>query len=98
MDQFIPSIGFSPAGLAIIILSLVTVLIDTPSLVWYIKNPNLAATCLSLWIIIENLKNFVNALLWPDDNIPTWFQGHYLCDIEVNLELAAHVGLLGALL
>ncbi|MCJ1383433.1 a-factor receptor [Xylographa soralifera] len=98
MDAFVPELGLSPAAVAIPLLSLFTIFLDVPALVWHIKNRNLPAGSLIFWILISNLMNLINALLWPNDNIPTWFSGTILCDIEVKLDLAATLALVGSVL
>ena len=32
------------------------------------------------------LFNFINAILWPNDDITKWWNGHGLCDVEVLLK------------
>ncbi|MCJ1420338.1 a-factor receptor [Xylographa parallela] len=98
MDAFVPELGLSPAAVAIPLLSLFTIFLDFPAFVWHIKNRNLPAGSLIFWILVSNLMNLVNALLWPNDNIPTWFSGTILCDIEVKLDLAATLAVVGSVL
>ncbi|MCJ1400025.1 a-factor receptor [Xylographa trunciseda] len=96
MDGFVPELGISPASIAIPLLSLITILLDFPAVVWHIKNRNLPASSLIFWIIVSNLMNVINAILWPNDNIPSWFSGTILCDIEVKLDLAVTFALVGS--
>ncbi|MCJ1388307.1 a-factor receptor [Xylographa bjoerkii] len=96
MDGFVPELGISPAAIAIPLLSLITILLDFPAFIWHIKSRNLPSSSLIFWILLSNLMNLVNALLWPNDNIPTWFSGTILCDIEVKLDLAATLALVGS--
>ncbi|MCJ1295991.1 a-factor receptor [Xylographa carneopallida] len=98
MDGFVPEMGISPAAIAVPLLSLFTIFLDIPALIWHIKNRNLPAGNLILWILVSNLMNLTNALLWPNDNIPTWFSGTILCDVEVKLDLAASLALVGSVL
>ncbi|MCJ1318262.1 a-factor receptor [Xylographa vitiligo] len=98
MDGFVPELGISPAAVAVPLLALFTIFLDFPALIWHIKNRNLPAGSLIFWIILSNLMSLVNALLWPNDNIPTWFSGNILCDIEVKLDLAATLALVGSVL
>lgn len=78
-------------------LSFLCVLLDTPPLIWHCRNRNIAATSLVLWILVLNLCSFVNALIWPTDDILNWWPGHGLCDIEVRLFVGSSVALPGAL-
>ena len=41
--------------------------------------------------------NVINAHVWPNDNIPLLLDGIGLCEVEVKLDLAATLGILGAL-
>lgn len=49
------------------------------------------------WVILGLLFDFINALIWPTDDIADWFKGYILCDIEVKLLVALSVGLPGSL-
>ncbi|KAL9133839.1 MAG: hypothetical protein Q9175_004975 [Cornicularia normoerica] len=87
----------TPNAVALPILALITLIIDTPPFVWHIKNRNLAASSLVIWVIICNLMNFINPLIWPTDNIQHWWHGQILCDIEIKLQMAANFGVVGSM-
>ncbi|KAI4098574.1 MAG: hypothetical protein L6R37_006423 [Teloschistes peruensis] len=91
------SLSLTPAAIIFPTLVLITLFLDLPPLVWHVKNRNLAASNLIAWTILFNLSSFVNALIWPTDDIPNWFHGFVLCDIEVKLQLAATFGISGSL-
>jgi pheromone a factor receptor len=78
------------------ILSIFTILISVPALAWHGTNRNLPATTLISWIVLGNIYNTVNALLWPTDDISTWWLGYGWCDIEAKLDLAADLGMAGS--
>ncbi|KAK5125549.1 hypothetical protein LTR85_000660 [Meristemomyces frigidus] len=69
-------------------LSLLTVLLIIPPMCWHYRNRNLGATMLVAWLVIINLQTFLNAVLWPADNINSWYNGSGLCDVEVKLQAA----------
>ena len=87
----------TPAAVALPTLALVILLIDTPAFVWYIKARNLAASSLVFWILIANLMNFINPLIWPTDNVEDWWYGYGLCDIEAKLQIALWLGVVGSI-
>ncbi|KAI4174800.1 MAG: hypothetical protein LQ346_008183 [Caloplaca aetnensis] len=89
--------SLSPASIAYPTLAFIALVFDIPPLVWHAKNRNVAACNLISWTILTNLMNFVNALIWPTDNIAGWFPGYVLCDIEAKLILAATMGIAGSL-
>ncbi|KAL8634081.1 hypothetical protein Q9189_000327 [Teloschistes chrysophthalmus] len=91
------SLNLTPAAIIFPTLVLITLFLDLPPFVWHIKNRNLAASNLIAWTILFNLFSFVNALVWPTDDIPNWFHGFVLCDIEAKLQLAATFGISGSL-
>lgn len=74
-------------------LALLTILFCVPPFVWHVKNRNLAASSLVFWIVLTNLFNFVNSLIWTNDDLDSWWRGYILCDIEVKLMNAANVGI-----
>ncbi|KAL8935257.1 MAG: hypothetical protein Q9216_005521 [Gyalolechia sp. 2 TL-2023] len=92
-----PADSLTPASIVFPTLSLIAILLDVPPLVWHVRNRNVAACNLISWTIFANLCNTVNALIWPTDNISTWFPGYVLCDIEAKLLLAATIGISGSL-
>ncbi|KAL9576529.1 MAG: hypothetical protein Q9212_007023 [Teloschistes hypoglaucus] len=97
MASAVDSLNLTPAAIILPTLVLITLFLDLPPLVWHIKNRNLAASNLIAWTILFNLFSFVNALIWPTDDIPNWFHGPVLCDIEAKLQLATTFGISGSL-
>lgn len=97
MDSFVPMLGVSPGAIAIPLLSFIALCLSVPTFFWHIKNRSIPGSALVFWIITANLMNVINALIWPTDDIPSWFQGEGLCDIEVKLELAQTLGLVGSI-
>lgn len=88
----------SPAAIALPILAIITLIIDIPPLVWHIRNRNLAASSLVIWVMLPNLFSFINPLIWPTDDTATWWSGVGLCDVEVKMYVALGFGFIGSLL
>jgi pheromone a factor receptor len=63
-----------------------------PPLVWHARNGNMGATALTFWLVVLNLINFLNALVWPRTNIPMWWHGAVYCDIELRLIIGSIIG------
>lgn len=74
-----------PAAILLATFSLLVALLITPPMCWHYQNRNIGAMFLVLWIVVMNLQSFVNALIWSNDNIPAWYTGAGLCDVEVKL-------------
>lgn len=87
----------SPAAVALPILAFLSILFTIPPLAWHLKNRNVAACSLIFWVTLANLFVFVNALIWPTDDVKSWWNGVGLCDIEVKLTWAFSVGACGSL-
>ena len=87
----------TPNAVAVPILALITLIINIPPFVWHTRNRNLAASSLVFWVIISNIMNFVNPLIWPTDNIQQWWHGGIFCDVEIKLMMAADFGVRGSL-
>ena len=87
----------TPVAVVVPMLSLLTLILDIPPFVWHVRNRNLAASSLVSWILLGNLMNMINAFIWPTDDIPSWWHGHGLCDIEVKLMIAEGFGVVGSL-
>lgn len=44
-----------------------------------------AACTMVIVVAVVNFLTFINAILWPNDNIAAWFTGVGVCDIEVQI-------------
>ena len=87
----------TPAAVAVPVLALIVLIIDTPALIWHVKNRNLAASSLVFWILVANLMIFINAIIWPTDDTASWWLGYGLCDVETKLQVGLWFGVEGAL-
>ncbi|KAL9090178.1 MAG: hypothetical protein Q9165_005458 [Trypethelium subeluteriae] len=91
----------SPVYTSAVILaffSLLNLLLDLPPFIFHARARNIAASSLILWILLMNLSDLINALIWANDNISNWYSGIVLCDIEVKLFIGAQIGQTGALI
>lgn len=91
-----PSDGFStkpyPAAIAYSFCSLLVILLNIVPLIWQVRNRNIAGFALMFWLALSNFMSFINAIIWPHDDVSTWFYGRGLCDVEVRVNLAAIFG------
>jgi pheromone a factor receptor len=100
MNSTIPSSAsepddiFRPYASAILLatLSLLFAILIFPPMLWHFSNRNIGATSLILWLLVLNLQDFLNAIIWSHDDTTRWFQGYMLCDVEVKIITAAAVG------
>jgi pheromone a factor receptor len=79
------------------VLATIACILCFPTLVSHIRSRNLAASVLTFWIVLENVFNLINPLLWPSKDLVNGWNGAGLCDVESKLRLAASVGYVGAL-
>ena len=86
-----------PMAIVVPLLTCITIILDIGPFIWHVKHRNLAAACLVFWVVLENLFDGINALIWPTDDISSWWPGFGLCDIEVKLIIATTVGIPGSL-
>ncbi|KAL7950489.1 pheromone receptor [Trichoderma barbatum] len=49
------------------------------------RNGEFAATVFILNVEVQNLRNIVNALIWRDDDVASWWPGYGLCDLDAFL-------------
>ncbi|KAH7051018.1 a-pheromone receptor PreA, partial [Macrophomina phaseolina] len=82
-----------PTAIFLPIAACVVIILDVPPLIWHIRNRNLAAGSLVVWLIIDNFIAFINSLIWPRDNLDQAFTGHGLCDLESYITVAKWTGL-----
>ena len=92
-----PKFPVTTTAVAVPLLALITLVLDVPPLVWHIKNRNLGAASLVSWLVLCNLFNMVNALIWPTNDIAHWWHGQVFCDIQVKLMVAVYAGVAGSL-
>lgn len=79
------------------VLSFLSIALAIPPLILHGKNRNFPATSLIFWSILLNLFNIINSLIWPTDDVTSWWDGSGLCDIEVKFMAASYVGIPGSL-
>ncbi|KAI9882564.1 MAG: hypothetical protein M1823_005686 [Watsoniomyces obsoletus] len=82
----------SPGAVILPLLAFLGIVLIIPPAVWHARNRNIAACSLIFWITLSNLFCFINALIWPTDDISRWWNGVGLCDIQVKLTWAFSVG------
>jgi len=85
-----------PTAVFLPILSAFAFLLSVPPCVIQAKARNFAATVLATGIAFLNLSNFVNAVIWPKDDIDTWFTGVGLCDVDIKLVKGFWIAIDGA--
>lgn len=73
-------------GVALPIMALISIAISYVPLLSLIRVRNIAVITLVILSAFSNFLVFLNAVIWPNDNHATWFNGHGLCDIEVSLK------------
>ncbi|KAL7960801.1 pheromone A receptor domain-containing protein [Trichoderma compactum] len=49
------------------------------------RNGEFAAVVFILNVELENLRNIVNALIWRNDDVESWWPGYGLCDVDAFL-------------
>ncbi|OJJ48261.1 hypothetical protein ASPZODRAFT_61636 [Penicilliopsis zonata CBS 506.65] len=87
-----------PVAVIIPVLSFLSIIISIPPFLLHWKNRNFPATLLIVWFLLTNVFNITNALLWPNDDTKSWWDGKGLCDFEVKIMIASYVGVPGAML
>lgn len=93
-DPYVDVAG--PQVYALAILSAFSIILIMPTFIWHIRKGQLPASCLIFWALWLNLVNLVSALIWPNDNIGSWFWGYGYCDIAVKMDIASGLGIVGA--
>lgn len=86
----------SPSAIILPTLAVLACFLCVPPLVAHIIARNLAATVLVAGILIENIQNFINALIWPGYPLYNKWDGQGLCDVEVKLYIGIGVAISGA--
>ncbi|KAK9551789.1 a-factor receptor [Aspergillus fumigatus] len=89
--------GRSPQAVVLPVLSSIAVVVSIPPIILHWKNRNFPATALIGWFLLINTFNIINALIWPTDDVDSWWDGHGLCDVETKVMIASYVGIPGTL-
>lgn len=92
-----PLLQVAPQGVLLSTLALIALLLCIPPMVWHSRNKNFPTACLIAWYIISNFYNFVNPLIWPTDDVNSWWMGYGYCDIQTKLQTGSGVGISGPL-
>ena len=67
------------------VLSGLVIVLNIPPLIWHAKHSNFAPAFLISCILLDNIFNFTNAIIWHNDDFDSWFSGTGLCDIHVKI-------------
>lgn len=65
------------------ILAILALCVPT-KLLW--RNGEFAAVVFCLDVVIFNIFYVVNSLIWPNDNVASWWAGYGWCDIQVYMQ------------
>jgi pheromone a factor receptor len=61
-------------------------------MIWHFHNRNTGPTSLVTWTALLLAFDFINAVIWPNDDIDHWYNGVGLYDFEVNIQIASETG------
>ena len=86
-----------PMAIIFPILSIFGLVLILPQFYLHLRNKNVGFASLIFSLVIMNLFSFINALIWPRDDMENWWYGYGLCDIEVRIMVGAWIGLPTAL-
>ncbi|GIJ85713.1 hypothetical protein Asppvi_004575 [Aspergillus pseudoviridinutans] len=92
-----PTTGRSTQAVVLPVLSSIAVVVSIPPIILHWKNRNFPATALICWFLISNTFNIINALIWPTDDVDSWWDGQGLCDVETKVMIASYVAVPGTL-
>ncbi|KAJ6130743.1 hypothetical protein N7512_003523 [Penicillium capsulatum] len=87
-----------PLAVILPTVSFIELAICVPPLILHAKNRNFPAASFICWSMLLNIFNIINALIWPTDDIESWWDGTGLCDVEVKLMVAGYVAVPGSIL
>ena len=97
MNSVEPRLDRSAGAIVLPVLAFFAVVLTIPPFIWHFRNRNIAACSLIFWISLANIFVFINALIWPTDDVENWWNGNGLCDVQVKLTWGFAVGASGAL-
>ncbi|KAI9714915.1 MAG: a-factor receptor [Bogoriella megaspora] len=97
MDSAESAQAYPQAIMCAFLSILCTLLILLPTMM-HLRARNIAAFSLFLWIMILQLIDATDALVWPNDKISTWFSGAILCDIQAKVIVGSMSGQPAALM
>lgn len=83
--------GPYPVAIFFAFSSLIVILLLTPPFTAHWKNRNIPATVLVGATILGDLFNFLNAIIWSNDDIVAWYTGAVFCDIQIKLVVILQV-------
>lgn len=87
-----------PQAVVIPLLSIISIIIVIVPLILHAQNRNFPAASILCWFILLNIFNIINAFIWPNDDVESWWDGAGLCDIEAKIMIASYVAVPGSLL
>jgi pheromone a factor receptor len=81
----------SPQAIILPVLAFPSWVLYIPPLFWQVRQGNIAAGSLILWVMMVNFFNSINPLIWPRDDLNEWWDGNIWWDIIVRIQVGAIV-------
>ena len=75
-----------PNAIIMPIFAVLAIFVTYVPLKFLIRVRKISACTMIITLGIRNLYVFINAILWPNDNIASWYNGAVLCDIQVETQ------------
>ena len=87
----------TPTAIVFRILALIAIILDVFPLIWHTRAKNLPCASLIAYLMLDNSMSFINSIIWPTDDINSWWSGHGLCDLEIRLMIGTWIGVVACL-
>ncbi|KAG0680665.1 a-factor receptor [Pichia californica] len=78
---------------AFISLQAICFILNIPPLIWHLRNKNIPALTLFLYLEIMMIDGFIGAIIWGGENYTITWNGKIWCDIMVRIQFAVAVGI-----
>lgn len=73
----------SPNAILLPICAALVIAANYVPLLLLLRVKKVAACTLVIVLAVQNALTFINAIIWPNDNVAGWFSGVGLCDMQV---------------
>lgn len=93
LTPFASSTNLKAHAITLPIFSALTNALIIAPFTWHFRNRNLGACALIVCLFTLNIFTFVNAIIWPNEDFASWWNGHGLCDLEAKLLWPLYTGI-----
>ena len=78
---------------ALIAMAAIAIVLLIPPFIWHIRALNIPLITLICWLLLMDIKTFIDAIIWGGEDFKSRYNGVGYCDVMVRIQVGANVGI-----